>query len=65
MLGQVVPEAYAVQELETEKEVVPMVLQATPVMVHYSLRMMLLVATPAVSSKHNVFTQKAQFSVLV
>ena len=54
MLGQVVPGVYAVREQETEKEVVPMVHRATTVMVHYSLRMMVLAVTPVVSFEHNL-----------
>ena len=54
MRGQVVPEVYAVREQETEKEVVRMVHRATTVMVHYSLRMMGLAATPVVSFEHDL-----------
>ena len=65
MLGQVVLEVYAVREPEAEKEVALMALQATPVMVHYSLRMIVLAASLAVSIKHYVFTHKAQLNVSV
>ena len=56
MHGQVVPAAYAVKEPEPDKEVVLMVLLATRVMVHYSLRMMLLAVTLVVSFLNKTFS---------